>query len=124
MHEDRPSVLRAYLARAGAPRELCLEVGHEAADVEVRLRDGDGPERAVGERRAAAFARRHVVRVDHRARLAAERDLDGRHEVEAQADEVDQVVAPQHLAAQVGVHEAQAAEAALGRSQTADVREH
>ena len=45
-------------------------------------------------------------------------------EIEAQAHEVDEVVARERLASQVRVHEAQAAEAPLGRAQAPDVGEH
>ena len=64
------------------------------------------------------------MRVADRARLAAGRELDRRDEIEAEAHEVDEIVARQRLAAQVRVHEAQPAEAPLGGAQAADVGQH
>ena len=78
--------------------------------------------RGTAARRSSA---RDVVRVDAcDARLAVGRELDGRDEVEAQAHEVDEIVARERLAAQVRVHEAQPAEAPFGRAQAPDVRQH
>ena len=56
--------------------------------------------------------------------LAARADLDGAHEVEAEAHEVDEVVARERLAADVRVHEAKPAEAPLGGAEAPDVRQH
>ena len=46
---------------------------------------------------------------------------DGRHQVQPQQRQVDQVVARQRLVAQVGVHQAQAAEAAAAGADAADL---
>jgi hypothetical protein len=55
------------------------------------------------------------------AGAAASVDHDGGDQIEAQQREVGEVVAGEGLAAQVGVDQAQAAEAAGGAAQTADV---
>jgi hypothetical protein len=64
------------------------------------------------------------VRDVHRPRLAARRNLDGADEVESQADEVDEVVACQLLAAEMRVDEAEPAEPSFGGPKPADVRKH
>ena len=67
-----------------------------------------------------ARRRRQVGELDA-PRLAAVVDLDHRHQVEAQQRQVGEVVAAEAFAAQVGVHQAQAAETADAAAQAADV---
>ncbi len=124
VHEDGATVLRLDGAGPGAARELRLQAGHELGDVDVSLCDGDGADSAVRRGALVGGVGGDVVGPGNGAGLAGGGELDGGDEVEAQPDEVDQVVAGQRLAVQVGVDEAQAAEAAFGGAQAADVREH
>jgi hypothetical protein len=64
------------------------------------------------------------VRDVHRSRLAPRRELDRADEIEAQPDEVDEVVARERLAAEMRMDQAEASEASLGSAEAADVREH
>ncbi len=121
VHQDGAPVLGLDHARPRAPRELRFEVAHQPADVDVRLGDGHGPDLPVG---GAAVGARDVVRLAERARLAPRCQLDGGDEIEPQAHQIDPIVVRQRLAAQVRVHEAQAAEAALRGAQAPDVRQH
>ena len=82
---------------------------------------GTGPISRYGS--SPSSAGRDVVGVDHRARLAVVGELDGGDEIEPQADEVDEIVAREGLAADVRVDEPQPAEASLGGAQAADVGE-
>ncbi len=70
--------------------------------------------------RRAEASRREVGQLDAAGQAVRQR-LDGGHQVEPQERQVVQVVLGQRLAAEVGVHQAQAAEAADAAAQTADV---
>jgi hypothetical protein len=85
---------------------------------------------AVGERAGnlvgatSIVACRHVVRPGERTRFALGRQQDGRDQIEPQARQIDEVVARQGLAEQMGMHQPQRAEATFGGAQAADVRQH
>ena len=113
MHEHGAAVLAPHGARARRlPSELGLEVSHELADVDAELAHRNGADLAI--RGLARLLRRDVVGVLDRLRVAARPELDRAHEIEAQTDEVHEVVARQRLAPEMRMHQAQPAEATFG----------
>jgi len=124
VHEDRGAVLAIDLPRAGDAREALFELGDERRGIDrVLAAVGDRSERRVG-RVAPALSHGHVVPVVHGARLAIAAQAHRAHEIEAQAREIDDVVARQALVVEVRVDQPQAAEATFGGTRAADVGEH
>ena len=68
--------------------------------------------------------RRHQVRQMKVSRPTFLAHSDGRHQVQTQERQVDQVVAREDLVAQVGVHQTQATEAAIPGPQPANLWQH
>jgi hypothetical protein len=60
----------------------------------------------------------------HRSHVAVRRELKSANQIEAQPNEIDDVVSRQKLATQMRMHEAEAAKTTLRGAQAPDVREH
>jgi hypothetical protein len=116
----RPSLAttgRAWRTRANSSSRARMV----APEVDVEAVKGNG---ALGAPGLAVGVFGQEVRPVHVAGGAVGAGVNGGHEVEAQAREVDEVVVGEGLAAEVGVHEAQATETARGGAEAADVGQH
>ena len=124
--DHQGALLLGLAGGAGDAGELVLQGPHRGLDVEARAGGRPPPgcaRRARGRPGVAVRSERRQVRQLDPAGQAGVQHLDRGHEVEPQEGEVVEVVAGERLALEMGVDEAQAAEAADAAAQAADVGE-
>ena len=108
---------------------VAIDGGRDALELLLERRDQRGriqraAEERLGRQQAPgrpAFDRRQQVRDVQVGRAAVGPDADRRDQIEPQQRQVDEIVARQRLAAQVRVHQPQAAEAAAAGADAADL---
>ena len=111
-HQQRPLGAAGGDGRGDRPLELLLQRGDQLGDVQLGAVEGDRRQDRPGWRSSPGRQQVGHVQVGG---AAVAGDPHGGHQVQPQQRQVDQVVAGERLVAQVGVHQAQAPEAARGR---------